>query len=242
MENNMPTVAFHDLVIHPRDADLVAGTHGRSIWILDDITPLQQLTPEVMDSDVFLFNNRIVTKWQNVSIGRQPSFSKFRGENPPRGAFIHYWLKNVPQEKVKITIEDLLGQHKSELTVTGRPGINRTNWNMRFPVQEEEVLKFKDRLVRTLNKLAGMVNNETEKEEINTLIEAVKTESSERRLSSIHRQITRNFSAYSQGFDLFGPSLRPPEAAAGVYKITLLVDGRTRVGQLKIRNDPLLDL
>lgn len=242
MDNNMPTVAIHDLVIHPRDADLVAGTHGRSIWILDDITPLQQLTAEVMESDVFLFESRVVTKWQNVSIGRQSSFSKFRGENPPRGASVHYWLKNAPQEKVKITIEDLLGKHKKEMTVTGRPGINRMNWNMRFPFQEEDVLKFKDRLVWTLDKLAGMVKNETEKEEISTLMEEVKTDSSERRLSSIHRQLTRNYSAYSQGFDLFGPALQQSEASAGVYKITLLVDGRTRVGQLKIRNDPLLDL
>ncbi len=242
MDNNMPTVAFHDLVIHPRDADLVAGTHGRSIWILDDITPLQQLTSKVMESDVFLFESRVVTKWQNVSIGRQSSFSKFRGENPPRGALVHYWLKNDPQEKVKITIEDLLGQYKSEMTVTGKSGINQANWNMRFPVQEEDVLKFKDRLIRTLDKLAGMVKTETEREEINTLIKAVKTDFSERRLNSIHRQLTRNYSLYSQGFDLFGPSLQQSEAAAGVYKITLFVDGRTHVGQLKIRNDPLLDL
>ena len=47
--NGLPTVAVHDLVIHPRDNDLVAATHGRSIWILDDITPLQQLTPEVIE-------------------------------------------------------------------------------------------------------------------------------------------------------------------------------------------------
>ncbi|MFC1555439.1 hypothetical protein ACFL7D_12460, partial [candidate division KSB1 bacterium] len=55
LNNNMPTVAFHDLVIHPRDNDLVAGTHGRGLWVLDDITPLQQLTPEVLNSDAFLF-------------------------------------------------------------------------------------------------------------------------------------------------------------------------------------------
>ena len=242
MDNNMPTVAFHDLVIHPRDADLVAGTHGRSIWILDDLTPLQQLTPEVMKSDVFLYKNRIVTKWQNVSIGRQPSFSKFRGENPPRGAFIHFWLKTAPLNEVEIIIEDLLGQYKSKMTVTGKPGINQANWNMRFPVLEEDVLKLKERLSGVLNELGGMVKTEVEKEEINTMIETVKTERSERQLSSIHRQLTRNYSAYSQGYDLFGPSLQQREVLAGEYKISLLVDGRTYFGRLKIRNDPLLDL
>ena len=113
---------------------------------------------------------------------------------------------------------------------------------MRFPVLAEEVLKFKERLVRMLNQLYGMVKTESEKKEISTMIEAVKTDSSERRLSSIHRQLTRDYSSYSQGFDLFGPSLQQSEAAAGVYKITLIVDGRTYVSQLKIRNDPLLDL
>ncbi|MFC2160884.1 hypothetical protein ACFLRX_04450 [Acidobacteriota bacterium] len=242
MDSNMPTVAFHDLVIHPRDADLVAGTHGRSIWILDDITPLQQLTPEVRESDVFLFNNRIVTKWLNVSIGRQSSFTKFRGENPPRGARVHFWLKTAPQDKVEITIEDLLGKYKSEMTVTGKPGINQANWNMRFPLLEKDVLKFRDKLSGVLNKLSGMVKTDVEKETLTTMIETVKTESSERGLSSIHRQLTRDFSAYSQGFDLFGPSLQQIDAVAGEYKISLLVDGKTYVGRLVIRNDPLLEL
>jgi len=78
----MPTVAFHDLIIHPRDNDLIAGTHGRSIWIADDITPLQQLTEEVLSSELYLFKNRVATKWQTVSLGRQQSFFKFRGKTP----------------------------------------------------------------------------------------------------------------------------------------------------------------
>ncbi|GAG05671.1 unnamed protein product, partial [marine sediment metagenome] len=55
LNNNMPTVAVHDLVIHPRDNDLIAGTHGRGIWILDDITPLQQATKKVLEADAHLF-------------------------------------------------------------------------------------------------------------------------------------------------------------------------------------------
>ena len=176
----MPTVAFHDLVIHPRDADLVAGTHGRSIWILDDITPLQQLTPEVMRSDVHLFKNRIVTKWQNVSIGRQQSFFKFRGENPPRGAF-----KKTPDVNVKITIEDenFQNQYKSEITITGKPGVNIVNWNMRFPVPKKDVMKFKERLMRILNELAVLVKTDEEKDEISELQETVKIENTQRSFS-----------------------------------------------------------
>lgn len=243
LDNNMPTVAFHDLVIHPRDADLVAGTHGRSIWILDDITPLQQLTPEVMRSDVHLFKNRIVTKWQNVSIGRQQSFFKFRGENPPRRAFIHFWLKKTPKVKVKITIEDenFQNQYKSEMTITGKPGVNMVNWNMRFPVPKKDVMKFKERIIRILNELAVLVKTDEEKDEISELLETVKTENTQRNLRSIHRRLIRNFAAFSQGRDFFGSSLQQLEAFAGEYKIILNVDGKSYTGKLKIRNDPLLD-
>jgi hypothetical protein len=59
----MPTVPVHDLVIHPRESDLIAATHGRSIWILDDISPLQQLTPQVLASDAHLFNPKTATIW-----------------------------------------------------------------------------------------------------------------------------------------------------------------------------------
>jgi hypothetical protein len=241
LDNNMPTVAFHDLVIHPRDADLVAGTHGRSIWILDDITPLQQLTPEIMASDVFLFKNRTATRWQNVSIGRQQSFFKFRGENPPEGAFVHFWLKNTPQERARITIEDPQGQFKNEMTVSGMKGINKVNWNMRFPVPEQDLMEFKERLVRILDELGGLVKTDDEKAEVVKLRESVVKAQDERSLGSVHRQLTRGFAAFSQGRDLFGPSLQQPEASAGEYKITLTVDGKTYTGKFTIRNDPLLD-
>src|SRR4029079_5214879 len=62
--SGMPTVATQDLVIHPRDNDLVAGTHGRSIYIADDITPLQQLTPSVLAAPAHLFEQRATTLWE----------------------------------------------------------------------------------------------------------------------------------------------------------------------------------
>ena len=112
---------------------------------------------------------------------------------------------------------------------------------MRFPVFKEDVLRFQKRLVKILDKLAGMVKTDAEKREVSKLQQTVKGESSERRLSSIRRQLTRNYSAYSQGFDLFGPPLQQPEASAGEYKITVEADGKVRHGKLRIRNDPLLD-
>lgn len=145
--NDMPTVAVHDLVIHPRDGDLVAATHGRGIWILDDITPLQQLTDEVLAADVFLFDSRVATIWRAVSRGATRGHKLFMGRNPltiqqvppnnsPRelqnSAAIHYYLKSVPREEVTLEISDLSGNNKHTFRTPGNPGINRYYWNMRF--------------------------------------------------------------------------------------------------------------
>ena len=72
----------HDLVIHPREADLIAATHGRSLWILDDITPLQQLTPAVLESDVHMFRNKVATIWNAISRGATRGHLMFPGRNP----------------------------------------------------------------------------------------------------------------------------------------------------------------
>ncbi len=130
--NNLPPVAVHDLVIHPRDADLIAGTHGRSIWIADDITPLQQLTDEVLEQDVHLFNNRAATKWINASKGRIQPYFKFRGQNPPAGAAIYYYLKSEPSDSVRVVIAEVSEDRSRTYEVRGRAGINRVRWDMRF--------------------------------------------------------------------------------------------------------------
>ena len=79
MSGGLPTVAVHDLVIHPRDGDLIAATHGRSLWILDDITPLQQLTPAVLAADAHMFRNKVATIWKAVSRGATRGHLMFSG-------------------------------------------------------------------------------------------------------------------------------------------------------------------
>ncbi len=102
-------------------------------------------------------------------------------------------------------------------------------------------MKFKERLIRTLNELAVLVKTDEEKDEISELLETVKIENTQRSLSSIHHRLTRNFAAFSQGRDFFGSSLQQLEAFAGEYKIILNVNGISYTGKLKIRSDPLLD-
>lgn len=130
--NNYPTVRTDDIKIHPRDGDLIVGTHGRSIWIADDITPLQQLTPAVMSSEATLFDIRPAVAWKNDRRRLQAVTGQmvFQGENAPEGTFIHYYLRNAPAGEVKITITDTEGRVVRSLDGTRNAGINRVQWEL----------------------------------------------------------------------------------------------------------------
>ncbi|MFC1564307.1 WD40/YVTN/BNR-like repeat-containing protein [candidate division KSB1 bacterium] len=238
--NNMPTVAFHDLVIHPRDGDLIAGTHGRSAWILDDISPLQQLTDEVLDSDAFLFDNRTATRWLNISRGGHRGDFVYRGENPPRGAFIHFYLKNNPQERVRLVIEDVFTGRVQTLRVNAEDGINKVRWNMSFSVTDDDRMKFKSALVNILDRLVTMVNTEREREVIAGYMVELDRTDNDRRLNTIRSRIIEDFRTYAGGKPFFGEPIMPLEAKAGEYKVTLTVDGRQYTGKISVRDDPLL--
>jgi photosystem II stability/assembly factor-like uncharacterized protein len=130
--NNYPTVRTDDILVHPRDGDLIIATHGRSVWIADDITPLQQLTTAVRDSEAALFDIRPAVAWlndqqHNQVVGGQKVFV---GENAPRGASINYYLKAAAAGDVKISIADVTGRVVRTLDGPKQAGINRVVWNL----------------------------------------------------------------------------------------------------------------
>jgi hypothetical protein len=118
--------------VHPRDGDLIVGSHGRSIWIADDITPLQQLTPAVMNADVHLFDIRPAVAWIQDRKLQQAVTGQlvFSGENAPNGTSINYWLKTAASGPVKISIADINGRVVRELDGTAQQGINKVQWNL----------------------------------------------------------------------------------------------------------------
>jgi len=238
--NDMPTVAFHDLVIHPRDFDLIAGTHGRSIWIVDDLTPLQQLTPEVLSKDIHLFENRVATRWQSISLGRQQTFFKFRGENPRSGAFIHFYLKSVPEGKVTMEIQDLAGKRQASVRVSPKPGLNKVRWDMRFPPSQSEIDAFKAHLAKVTDELSSLVKTDPEQKVLSEMQRRIQNAKTNRDLMRIHRQMINEFAYFSEGRDLFGSSLTSTDAPAGMYHVVLMVNGRPFKGKITLRNDPLL--
>ncbi len=128
--DSLPTVAVDDLAQHPRDMDLVAGTHGRSIWILDDAAPLSQLSPQVVQSPLHAFDTlpakpKFFLPYEGFWTDRV-----FKAPNPPMGARIYYWLRDYMTEPVKITIADSKDVTVRSLTGGSRIGLNRVVWDL----------------------------------------------------------------------------------------------------------------
>ena len=112
---NLPTVAVHDLVV--KDHDLVIGTHGRGLWILDDITPIRAWADSIGTKDVYLFPPVETIGWRLAS-GRDGAPT---GENPPRGAIIHYYLKAKPQGEARLEVLNAQGTVVRTLSSVAKP-------------------------------------------------------------------------------------------------------------------------
>jgi len=157
---NMPATSIRDLVIH--DDDIVVGTHGRSFWILDDITPMRQIDEKIADSDGYLFKPEVAyrVRWNNNTDTPLPP-EEPAGQNPPDGAIIDYFLKSAPTTPVKLEIFDssnkLVRRFSSDdkpepLDTTQQniptywirpqqmpstePGMQRFVWDMHYPPPE----------------------------------------------------------------------------------------------------------
>src|SRR6478735_4488511 len=130
--NHFPAVAVRDLAIHPRDNDLVLATHGRGIWIIDDITPLRALTPDLLKQDVAFVSARPVQQRIEGQGGWANGEAVFVGENPPDAAVINYYQRERHLfGKMKLEILDSSGRVIDELPASKRPGLNRVMWTMR---------------------------------------------------------------------------------------------------------------
>lgn len=130
LKNDLPTTAVHDIAVHPRENDLIIGTHGRGIWILDNISFLQEMSPEVIASDVYLFSIRQATAWLMSS--QRESFSKpvFSTKNPSYGMAITAYIKTKSKEKPKVSFISKENETVFELNLSVKEGIQREYWNL----------------------------------------------------------------------------------------------------------------
>lgn len=129
---DLPTVPVDDVVIHERDRDLVVATHGRSLFVIDDVTALQELTPEVRGKALHFFPPR-PAEARHLLPGWEDSAGKadFRGENPKEGAYLTFWVKEATGESVKVSIVNADGQPVANLTAPGVPGLGRVAWDLK---------------------------------------------------------------------------------------------------------------
>jgi photosystem II stability/assembly factor-like uncharacterized protein len=144
---NLPTVPVEDLRV--KSGDLVLATHGRSIWILDDLTSLREMTPAVAAQPLHAFPPRPAVLWQI----REGFFDKGPGQNPSHGATLDYWLKDKPKGEVVLTIRDAQGtvvrrlsskkrasdfaaddieapEEEPKAALAAEPGIQRAEWDL----------------------------------------------------------------------------------------------------------------
>ncbi len=147
---NLPTVPVHDLVV--KENDLVVGTHGRSIWVFDDLSPVRAFAKNgkaFATEELHLFAAQPATRWRY----HRGNFARGAAENPPRGAVIYYYLKQKPKGELKLEIKDEQGRLVNTLTsradadapdeqmarfaaprtrLTTEPGINRVAWDLSY--------------------------------------------------------------------------------------------------------------
>jgi photosystem II stability/assembly factor-like uncharacterized protein len=106
LQLNLPVVPVHDLMVQKREKDLVAATHGRAFWILDDLTPLYQMNDEVAKADVNIFKPRDAYHLRGGGFGGGGGSRAAVGKNPPNGVVVYYGFKNKPQGEVKLEFLD----------------------------------------------------------------------------------------------------------------------------------------
>jgi len=141
LQTNLPPAPVHWLVVQEHFNDLVVGTYGRGFWILDDITPIQRLDQEILDSDVHLFEPRSAYRFLPKAGPMEVHDDPAQGDNPPYGASIHYFLKRKPDSDVTITILDEQGSLVDTLKATKNAGINRVWWDLRHTASKQAKLR-----------------------------------------------------------------------------------------------------
>jgi photosystem II stability/assembly factor-like uncharacterized protein len=136
--SGLPTVAVDDIAIQARDRALVAATHGRSLWALDNLVPLQELTPQILASEVHLFGMAPGQQFLPADRDWFGGQGEFKAANPPPGVEIVYWMKALAEEPAKVVIKDAKDKEVTTLTGERLPGLHRLRWDMRVPRKEGE--------------------------------------------------------------------------------------------------------
>lgn len=141
LQLNLPHAPVYWIAVQDHFHDLVLATYGRGFWILDDLTPLEQMTPQVADASAYLFPARDAYRFRTTVQPEAPTYDATAGQNAPYGASINYFLKSAPQSDVRFAILDASGRTVRTLTGSKEAGVNRITWDLRFTPTREMRLR-----------------------------------------------------------------------------------------------------
>lgn len=129
LNTNLPTVAVHDFAVHPSVdvGEMVAATHGRSLWVLN-VTPIRQASAEVLAKAAHLYRPGAFEQW-HADPPRGRTNRRFAGENPPNGAPVYYHLKEKAGS-ISLKVYDAAGNAVRTLAVNSEPGVHRAVWDL----------------------------------------------------------------------------------------------------------------
>ena len=131
LDNNLPTVPVYDLQVHPRDRELIAGTHGRGVQILD-VSALQQFTTAALSASAVLFKPTVALQYGERPVGSEPRAQRmWRGDRVPAGAAITYRLAApITGGAPRLTVLNAAGDTVARLLGTNTAGLNTVTWNL----------------------------------------------------------------------------------------------------------------
>lgn len=208
LQTNLPHAPVHWLTIQPNFNDLVIATYGRGFWIMDDITPIQQLTDEALSSNAYFFAPRHAYRFVNRQGIQSCPNDQVTGKNPPFGASLNYYLKSKARKgMVTVYINDSKGQIVRKLIGPGKAGINRVWWDLKYESTKQARLRIKP---------AGNTHVWDEK-----------------RFKQFTSRGWMPLISWGIGSGLSGPMVVP-----GNFTVKLLVDGKEYSQNIEVKKDP----
>jgi len=130
LQNDLPHAPVSGIVVQEHFNDLVISTYGRGFYILDDLAPIQQLTPEVMASASHLFTPRDAYRFRDITAPSTTYDDPTTGEDPRYGAYLDYWLEGPATSSPTVEILDASGRVVRTLRGTNKSGVNRVVWDL----------------------------------------------------------------------------------------------------------------
>ncbi len=223
IRGKMPAVPVRDIQVQPRDNDLLVATHGRGLYILDDLTPVQQLAA-VQGQEAVLFDIRPATNWTSWNRDGNLGMRIWAGENPPNGATISYRLEAQPAGEVNIEIADSKGEVvRRYRRVRDEAGVHRMTWDLRMTPLAGGGGGFGRGGAAAAPRAAA-----------DTALAALRAQ-----------QRAADARASEGGGDDEESFFRGPAGTAvmpGTYQVTLVVGGRRYTKPVTVRNDPRIEM